>query len=65
MLTPLLSNLGSIKDTATGLYQRVTAEGYVEEEVDIVVVSGLAEDLRDILLEYQVSIQEPIQVLDY
>ena len=30
-------------------------EGYVEREVDVLAVSGLAEDLRDIILEYQVG----------
>jgi len=27
----------------------------VEREVDVLAVSGLAEDLRDVVLEYQVS----------
>ena len=31
-------------------------EGYVEDEGDAAAVSGLAEELRDILLEYWVSI---------
>lgn len=55
MLTPLPSDLRPIKDKAKGLYERVTTEGYAENEADIVAVSGLAEDLRDVLLEYWVS----------
>lgn len=31
-------------------------EGYVENEGDISTVSGLVEDLRDVLLEYWVGI---------
>ena len=58
MLTSLLSDLRPIKDNAKGLYERVAAEGYTENEADIVAVSGLVEDLRDVLLEYWVSIQE-------
>jgi len=38
------------------LHDRIAAEGYVEHEGDITAASGLAEDLRDILLEYWVSI---------
>lgn len=58
MLTPLLSDLRPLKDKAKGLYDRVTAEGYKEGEGDVVTVSGLAEDLRDVLLEYWVGIQK-------
>jgi hypothetical protein len=65
VLTPLLSDLRPINDKVIGLYQRVTAEEYVEEEGDTVAVSGLAEDLRDVLLGYQVSFQKQTQLLDY
>ena len=30
-------------------------EGYAEREADALAVSGLAEDLRDVVLEYQVG----------
>jgi hypothetical protein len=52
----LPSDLRPIRDKAKGLYERITTEGYVEDEGDIVAVSGLAEDLRDVLLEYWVSV---------
>ena len=57
-LTTLLSGLKPLKGKAKEFYERVTVEGYVENEEDIVTVSGLAEDLRDVLREYQVSIQK-------
>ena len=38
------------------LCERVAAEGYVDAEGDAAAVSGLAEELRDILLEYWVSV---------
>ena len=63
MLTPLLSDLGPLKDQAKGLYERVTAEGYEEGEEDIVAVSGLAEDLRDVFLEYWVGIQKTVTIV--
>ena len=49
------SNLGPIRDKVKALHECVTTEGYVEREVDVLTVSGLAEDLRDVVLEYQVS----------
>lgn len=55
MLTLLLSDLGTIKDKAKVLHERMTAEGYAENEADIAAVSRLADDLRDDLLEYWVS----------
>ena len=58
ILTPLLSDLTPLKDRAEGLYERVTTEGYVEGEGDVAAVSGLAEDLRGVLLEYWVSTQK-------
>ena len=57
MLIALLSDLKPLKDKAKEFYERVTVEGYVENEEDIAAVSGFAEDLRDVLLEYRVSIQ--------
>jgi len=37
------------------LYNRVSAQWYEECQDDILTVSGMAEDVRDALLEYQVS----------
>jgi len=51
----LPSNLGPIRDKAKALYERTVTDGYVEVEADVLAVSGLAEDLRDVVLEYQVS----------
>jgi hypothetical protein len=46
-----------------GLYERIVAEGDVEDKGNITVVSGLAEDLQDMLLEHLVSAspKTPIQ----
>jgi len=37
------------------LYNRISTQGYKECEDDIQTASGIAEDIRDALLEYQVS----------
>ena len=37
------------------LYSRISTQGYKECEDDIQAASGMAEDIRDALLEYQVS----------
>ena len=37
------------------LYNRASAQGYEECQGDILAVSGMAEDIRDALLEYQVG----------
>ena len=37
------------------LYDRVSVDGYQECQSDILAVSGMAEDIRDALLEYQVN----------
>ena len=37
------------------LYNRVSVDGYEEYQDDILAVSEMAEDIRDALLEYQVS----------
>jgi len=57
----LPSNLGPIRDKAKALYERTVTEGYVQLEADVLAVSGLAEDIRDAVLEYQVSnaLEEP------
>ena len=54
MLTPP-SDLGLIRDKAEELRKRIATEGYAECKGDTSAVSQLAEDLRDVLLEYQVS----------
>ena len=44
----------------------MTTEGYVDDEVDIAAVSRLAEDIRDVLLEYWVSVnlEKPTRPFD-
>ena len=37
------------------LYDRISARGYEECQDDIMAVSGMAEDIRDALLDYQVG----------
>ena len=37
------------------LRNRVSIQGYDECQSDILAVSGMAEDVRDVLLEYQVG----------
>jgi hypothetical protein len=44
------------------LYKRIVAEGYVENEGDLAAISGLAEDLRDVLLEHWVSLNSELLV---
>ena len=44
-----------IRDNAILLYNRVSVDGYEECQDDITTVSGMAEDIRDALLEYQVG----------
>ena len=41
------------------LYDRMTTEGYKESQDDIQAVSGIAEDTRDALLDYQVCSDKP------
>jgi len=36
------------------VYDRISTEGYKESQDDIQAVSGIAEDIRDALLDYQV-----------
>ena len=42
-------------DNASTLYNRINAQGYEECQDDILAASGIAEDIRDALLEHQVS----------
>jgi len=48
------STLRLIRDAGNVLYHRITAEGYKESQDDVQVVSGIAEEIRDALLDYQV-----------
>lgn len=50
----LPSTLRLTRDNGNTLYNRINAEGYQESEDDIQAVSGIAEDIRDALLDYQV-----------
>jgi tRNA G37 N-methylase Trm5 len=53
------STLRLIKDTGNVLYHRINTEGYKESQDDIQAVSGIAEDIRDALLDYQVCSHKP------
>ena len=53
------SALRMIRDTGNVLYNRINTEGYKESRDDIEVVSGIAEDIRDALLDYQVCSDRP------
>jgi hypothetical protein len=48
------STLRLIRDTGNVLYNRINTEGYKESQDDIQAVSGVVEDIRDALLDYQV-----------
>ncbi|KAF9784552.1 hypothetical protein BJ322DRAFT_851774 [Thelephora terrestris] len=50
----------AVREKAKALRERVTAEGHASDEGDIVAVSKLADDLRDILLEYWMAQQQAI-----
>ena len=56
------STLGLIKDTGNVLYDRINTEGYEESQDDIQAVSGIAEDIRDALLGYQVCSDKPYAI---
>ena len=51
----LPSDLRPIRDKAKGVYEHIAREEYVEDEKDVLAVSNMAEDLRNVLLEYWVS----------
>ena len=48
------STLRLIRDAGNVLYNRITTKGYKESQEDIRAASGITEDIRDALLEYQV-----------
>ena len=49
------STLRLIRDDADALCVRIKAQGYEECPNDIQAASGIAEDIRDALLDYQVG----------
>lgn len=51
----LPSTLSQIRDRGNVLYDRINPTGYEGCQDDIEAVSGIAEDVRDALLDYQVS----------
>jgi hypothetical protein len=53
------STLRLIRDTGNVLYHRINTEGYKECQDDIQAASGIAEDIRDALLDYQVCSHKP------
>ena len=53
-LTPCRS-LEEIKDELRSMLERTSAVGYKETDADAHTVGGLAEDVRDAVIEYQVS----------
>ena len=54
-----ISTLRLIKDTGTVLYNRMNTDGYKESQDDIQALSGIAEDIRDALVDYQVCSNKP------
>jgi hypothetical protein len=56
----LFDTLKLIKDNGNVLYNRITAQDYQECEEDIKAASGIAEDIRDAMLDYQISHQRAI-----
>jgi hypothetical protein len=56
LIPPPHSDIRPIGDKVQRLYGRIVTEGYVEEQGDLAAISGLAEDLRDVLIEHWVSL---------
>ena len=54
-----ISTLRRIRDIGNVLYNRISTEGYEESQDDIQTASGIAEDIRDALLDYQVCSNRP------
>jgi len=48
------STLKLIRDAGNALYDRINTEGYEESQDDVQAASGIAEDIRDALLDHQV-----------
>jgi len=49
------STLTLIRDKADALCARLNVQGYEDCPIDIQAASGIAEDIRDALLDYQVG----------
>ena len=45
-------------DNGNALYDRICAQDYEESQDDVLTVSGMVEDIRDALLDYQVGDDE-------
>jgi hypothetical protein len=54
----LSSTLRQIKDKGNVLYGRINAQDYEECQDDIQAVSGIADDIQDAVLDYQVRCDE-------
>ena len=54
----LSSSLRQIKDKGNLLYDRINFRDYVECQDDIQAVSGIAEDIQDAVIDYQVGRDE-------
>jgi len=46
-------------DAGNVLHNRINTEGYEESQDDVQAVSGIAEDIRDALLDHQVCSNKP------
>ena len=53
------STLRLIRDAGNVLCNRINTDGYKESQDDIQAASGIAEDIRDALLDYQVCNDKP------
>jgi hypothetical protein len=53
------SALKLIRNAGNVLYHRINVEGYEESQDDIQAASGIADDIRDALLDYQVCGHKP------
>ena len=53
------STLESVRDNGKVLYDRISSQGYKECQDVILAVSGMAEDIRDALLDYRVGNDTP------
>lgn len=54
----LPSTLRQIRDKGNVLYDRINAQGHDECQDDIQAVSGIVEDIRDTVLDFQVGRDE-------
>lgn len=44
-----------MRDEAVALHERITTDGYMEQDEDVLTVYELVEGLQDVLIGYQVS----------